>query len=65
METVEGGAVYIALGPIESGYWDAVFYGSEAFEHLGLSLAPTTGGFWVGAPGYDSSKGAVWKILWE
>ena len=36
----ESGAVYVALGPVVAGYWDAIFYGSEALEHAGQSLAP-------------------------
>ena len=65
MDSIEAGAVYIALGPVVAGYWDAIFYGTSDFERLGQSLASYDGGFWVGAPGYDLAAGAVWNIRWE
>ena len=49
VEGIESGAVYIALGPVVEGHWDAILYGSSDFEQMGYSLAPAEGGFWVGA----------------
>ena len=65
INNTESGAVYVALGPVVAGYWDAIFYGSEALEHAGQSIAPKHQGFWVGTTGYSSSKGAVWNFTWQ